>query len=345
MGALRSALQAVAEVASYDNPGLGLHRYLTEHDNSAVEKMLDAAAASSAGDAYQVAFGRWRSLHSPDEKRVAFTGELFTPMAIGLGNESPTEVGLSLQHTYGMPVIPGSALKGLCRRAAEGLATAGKDGAKQWEALFGSTSAASHITFWDAWYDPGSVDGRPLKRDVITVHHPHYYNHRGQDSSWPTDFDDPNPVPFLVVRPKARFLYVIGGPGQGWAASAGKLLRWGLENQGVGGKTNAGYGRFGAWHEIQPPPPPPREETWPNCRLQSFNHKGSITVQVIDGLGDLAIQPQQWQSIIKEWSISEREERKEPLSKGRLRANVRVRRDGTDVKLLGLDGFIIEAPP
>ena len=37
-----------------------------------------------------------------------------TRLLIGHGNPAPTEVGLTLGHTFGMPVLPGSGLKGLC---------------------------------------------------------------------------------------------------------------------------------------------------------------------------------------------------------------------------------------
>jgi CRISPR-associated protein Cmr6 len=39
-------------------------------------------------------------------------------MIIGLGQKGPVEAGLALEHTWGIPMIPGSALKGLTMAAA-----------------------------------------------------------------------------------------------------------------------------------------------------------------------------------------------------------------------------------
>jgi CRISPR-associated protein Cmr6 len=49
-------------------------------------------------------------------------------------------------------------------------------------------------------------------------------------------------VPFLVIKPGAQFLCVLDAPDRQWADFAQKMLLWGLENLGVGAKTNAGYG-------------------------------------------------------------------------------------------------------
>jgi CRISPR-associated protein Cmr6 len=141
------------------------------------------------------------------------------PIAIGLGNASPLEVGIRLHHTYGMPLLPASALKGLCRRVARLLRHDSKLSDEAIDALFGfsrdTQAAAGAVVFYDAWYDPSSVDGAPFHRDVITVHHPAYY---GDGKTPPTDFDDPTPVPFLVIKPGAQFLCVLDAPDPAWAA-------------------------------------------------------------------------------------------------------------------------------
>ncbi|GIV16456.1 MAG: hypothetical protein KatS3mg022_1891 [Armatimonadota bacterium] len=173
-----------------------------------------------------------------------FVATAVSPIAVGLGNESVLEVGLAIHHTYGVPIIPGSALKGLCRRGALRLRQEGKLSEDAFRVLFGYSeqsgeASAGYITFWDAWYDPDSVEGTPFHRDVVTVHHPDYY---GGGKAFPTDFDDPNPVPFLVVKPGARFLFALQAPDEQWGAFAQKLLEWCLQNLGVGAKTNAGYG-------------------------------------------------------------------------------------------------------
>jgi CRISPR-associated protein Cmr6 len=270
--ACRSQLDGLPlEQASH--AGLLLTRYLKEHKptnpdersklpETPEERVLERATKIASSDAYRNAFNRWRELIRR-RGATTVTAQLVSSLAVGLGNESPLEVGLTVHHTYGMPIIPGSAIKGMCHRGASrwlqtceemerkriqsGEITAEEFNRRvdemksQLKVIFGDTKSASKFVFWDAWYDPNSVYGKPFHRDVITVHHKKYYN---KGSDWPTDFDDPNPVPFLVVRPHSEFLFAISAPSVEWGEYVQKLLKWCLENMGIGGKTNAGYGYF-----------------------------------------------------------------------------------------------------
>lgn len=251
--ACRNALRDLKPPAE-THAGLLLQRYLTAHkpkqrDNTQdtpEEQLLEQARVIAASKVYRAAFQRWKEFaqRTPNGcARVHFTVQAVAPIAIGLGDASPLEVGIRLHHTYGMPLLPASALKGLCRRVARLLRHDSKLSDEAIDALFGysrdTQAAAGAVVFYDAWYDPDSVDGAPFHRDVITVHHPAYY---GDGKTPPTDFDDPTPVPFLVIKPGARFLCVLDAPDPAWARFAEQMLLWGLENLGVGAKTNAGYG-------------------------------------------------------------------------------------------------------
>jgi len=252
--ARRSVLENLKPTAE-THAGLLLQRYLTAHkpkerDNTTQtpeEQLLEQACAIAASKVYHAAFDRWLEQFvqkTPDGcARVHFTVQAVAPIAIGLGNASPLEVGIRLHHTYGMPLLPASALKGLCRRVARMLRHDSKLSDEAIDALFGFSrekqASAGAVVFYDAWYVPSSAGGAPFHRDVITVHHPAYY---GSGEVAPTDFDDPTPVPFLVVKPGARFLCTLDAPNRQWADFAQKMLLWGLENLGVGAKTNAGYG-------------------------------------------------------------------------------------------------------
>lgn len=251
--ARRKALEAL-DKQSCSHAGLLLQRYLTAHksrqrDNTETVpevQLLDRAQGVKASEVYRAAFNRWKEFaqQPPSGRaRVHFTVKAEAPIAIGLGNASPLEVGIRLHHTYGMPLLPASALKGMCRRVAYLLHRETKLPKEAVDALFGYSdekdAAAGAIVFCDAYYDPASADGSPFHRDVITVHHPKYYI-GGEEA--PTDFDDPTPVPFLVIKPGARFLCVLDAPHPDWANFAKEMLLWGLQNLGIGAKTNAGYG-------------------------------------------------------------------------------------------------------
>lgn len=252
--ARRNALGDVKPQAE-THAGLLLQRYLTAHkpkqrDNTQdtpEEMLLNQATGVKVSEVYHAAFDRWLERFVQKTPagcaRVHFTVQAAAPIAIGLGDASPLEVGIRLHHTYGMPLLPASALKGLCRRVARLLKHENKLSDDAIDALFGfsrdTQAATGAVVFYDAWYVPRCEDDTPFHRDVITVHHPAYYS---DGKIPPTDFDDPTPVPFLVVKPGARFLCTLDAPDHRWADFAQKMLLWGLENLGVGAKTNAGYG-------------------------------------------------------------------------------------------------------
>lgn len=234
--------------------GLALYKYLRQHEPEAAKELLESIAQKPIPEVYKTAFARWRASLS---EALFLEATTLTPLAIGLGNPSPLENGLAIHHTYGVPYLPGSALKGLVRRAADRFGLSPEEKA----VLLGQApdpkgqhpGSAAHLVYWDGWLDPAS--GKPFQKDVITVHHPAYYQ---GGSHWPTDFDDPNPVAFLSVQREVKFHLALSSPSEnaaGWLHTAAELLAWGLEHLGLGGKTNAGYGYF----QVKLPPRPKSE--------------------------------------------------------------------------------------
>lgn len=233
--------------------GLTLRRLLDSHENrdTAYRAHVDQTVRVGIPEPYEPALDRWRDVLAT---LGAATLEVTTraPLAVGLGNASPIEVGLTLHQTWGVPYLPGSALKGLARRAAR---HTGVPEADQ-RVIFGPdlspdqadpaaevVACAGYATFWDGWLIPPAKGSRVLKPDVITVHHPAYYRTHGAEP--PTDFDDPTPIPFVSVRPGVRFLVAVSCPESAEVADlALSLTLWGLRVLGIGGKTNAGYGRL-----------------------------------------------------------------------------------------------------
>ena len=212
-----------------------------EYQNVLIEK----ACKWKGEDLYRLAFQQYRARL---EQLRARTSEVRTldRVIVGLGADNPLETSITLNRLYGVPLIPGSALKGLARSYLRNQVRTHLDQAEgpSWEecdrVLFGDTSECGKVVFFDAWWVP---DGEPpLSKDVITVHHPGYYNPPGGKRLPPTDFDDPNPVSFVSAR--GRFLVAVKGPDEGWTGFALKLLLQALEDYGVGAKTSSGYGRL-----------------------------------------------------------------------------------------------------
>ncbi len=231
------------------NAGLWLDKYIedarrqqrgSEEQGTAQARLVEEVAGLRVPGAYVGFFERWRSAlaaHGAQTQRATVLGR----MIVGLGAESVLETAVTLQRTYGVPMIPGSALKGLaaaCARQVFGPEWAAD--APAYTTLFGSTDSAGYVTFFDALYIPGSAEGdRPLAPDVLTVHHQAYYNQGG--SAPPADWDSPVPVPFISAS--GAYLIALAGP-SAWVERALQLIAWGGMHCGVGAKTSSGYGRL-----------------------------------------------------------------------------------------------------
>lgn len=273
----RPIVQLKTERPRGEHPGLLLQRFLCEKatgkQGNPQEKreLLDAAIKASQNPdllaLYQHAFSRWRDVHKQIAHTVTVELQTAGRLIVGLGSENVLETGITLNHVFGLPVIPGSGLKGLashyCDQVWGGRAN-GQDGpvsrrfrnsrqlnrqevepqGDYHRLLFGSTDDSGCIIFHDAWFVPGS-DPQPLRLDVMTPHHLDWLD----GSVPPSDFDSPNPVPFLSVS--GRFLFALSwnGPRNDphaltWTKQALKLVTQALCFWGIGGKTSSGYGRF-----------------------------------------------------------------------------------------------------
>lgn len=136
---------------------------------TAVEK---AGAASQAAAHLRQ---RQRALAAATPAVMTYSARLASPLATGLGIEHPTENGFAFLWPYGVPFLPGSAIKGALRRAAEMLATGEASGLAddpapgqpRWTlpavwALFGFDSSAL--------YNSRAVDLCPPKSLAILEH-------------------------------------------------------------------------------------------------------------------------------------------------------------------------------
>lgn len=188
-------------------------------------------------------------------------GRLF----IGMSTASLFETGITLDSTYGVPVIAGQACKGLARRAGKALLPD-----PLFMAMFGTPDdqhGVGMVHFFDALWEPGSapprhatvlkwvypealrwqlgrdeliptIDGGqyPLVREIVNPHHPDFATgeHRA------TPFDAPKPVPLIATH--GRFLFAVRGVPL-WRRHAADLLKAALQTEGIGARTPE-YGRF-----------------------------------------------------------------------------------------------------
>lgn len=225
-------------------------------------RLIQEISALPIPDGYREALSRredlFKKLHEPGIAHSCVATTLGR-LIIGLGQKGPVEAGLALEHTWGVPVLPGSALKGLAAAAAHQLLAEpawhkdgkGRISPKQGvpgddlAAIAGTLEHIGGVVFHDAWWMPGDGETKlPIHLDVMTVHHQDYYSSQGQ--SPPTDMDNPNPVSFASVT--GKFLVVVekshSNVESGYLEAALCILRVGLARLGIGAKTNAGYGRM-----------------------------------------------------------------------------------------------------
>jgi len=231
-----------------DHPGLWLDKFLPEQlqkdeslakdEASLVMTHFKSATRVQEPTFYRTSFDRWQSVLQQLDARME-KGEVLGRMVVGLGADSVLENAISLHHTYGLPFIPGSALKGLASSYAHRRLEddAWHKGGEAHRVLFGDTTSAGYVTFFDALYIPKSAKQGFLWPDVITVHHRDYYQKEGVA---PADWDSPTIIPFISAT--GKYLIALAGP-EAWVGKAFEILGLALLEFGVGAKTSSGYGR------------------------------------------------------------------------------------------------------
>jgi CRISPR-associated protein Cmr6 len=194
-------------------------------------------------------------------------------LIVGLGASHPQETSMTLHHIFGIPYIPGSALKGVSRHYmiwkfvdeneeelksllgksnfAELLkelnkalekeknltVSVGNISFKDLIHIFGTQNRQGKIIFFDAY----PIEEIKLKIDIMNPHYPDYYT---KDKP-PTDWQNPIPIKFLTVEDtKFRFYLAAKDKDQNFLNHARKILNDALLNYGVGAKTSLGYGLF-----------------------------------------------------------------------------------------------------
>ena len=232
------------------HPGLTLDKGLREWDSDATKRgnrfgaLVAGVASIDAPEIYASFYNRWLDMICRCENFAVWAGQLDGRLYIGNSGANPIEVSISMHKTYGVPLIAGSAIKGVTRAFALRNDVSGE----VCDVIFGKepkrgdasedTSSAGHLIFHDAWWIPNDRS-KPYAQEVITVHHPNYYKEKGKVDA--TDLDSPNPN--VQVAARGSFLFLIEGQ-KTWANWAMTLLVEALKTEGIGAKTFSGYGYF-----------------------------------------------------------------------------------------------------
>lgn len=203
--------------------------------------------------------------------RAAITiGQLEGRLAINLADSLIQNAGICLDRIFGLPYIPGSAVKGVSRHAALAQLKAATDTeAPELLEIFCSVFGTSEGDFKSGdlkVYRPllekdadrkGAVSFLPaypvnearIVVDLTNVHYPDYYRTgRTEDLSQ----EKPRPNPFPAVECGAQFAFCLVLNGMDMRpeilAAARRWLESALTERGLGAKTASGYG----WFSLQP---------------------------------------------------------------------------------------------
>jgi CRISPR-associated protein Cmr6 len=222
-----------------------------------------------------------------------FTATTAWRMVVGLGGETVLETDLALHHLYGIPFIPGSALKGLTRAYVTGEVEGHKS--KKIEEdnpivqrIFGTQKEAGSVIFFDAMPVNDKIK---IDLDIMNAHYPKYYGEKQP----PANNQDPNPVTFLTVA-NTTFLFALAPRRPKDAKDTEDVtlaigwLQDALRDYGVGGKTSAGYGYFTVPQQQKATvallqPEAPRPYTRPN--IPTFVVGQAITGSVVAATDEL----------------------------------------------------------
>jgi len=195
-------------------------------------------------------------------------------LAINLADSLIPNAGICLDRLFGMPYIPGSAIKGVCRHTAlEELKAASTDRQasllQQFCAVFGTavndfTNSGDLCRFrqhmpQEARDQKGAISFQPaypvnearVVVDLTNVHFPDYYRSgRTEDLSK----ENPKLNPFPAVEVGAQFAFCLFLNGINVETRLlDHALRWletGLTERGLGAKTASGFGWFSLKPEV-----------------------------------------------------------------------------------------------
>jgi len=206
------------------------------------------------------------------------------PLIVGLGEASPYETSITLDHLTGLPIIPGSAVKGITRRAAIlNLAWKKRSSfAEKFKEKFGfelqcfdNSEYADLLPYGEEFAFIAEKIEKDLKSEKFTkvfgtqgqkgktifmdaypiewpsnlfrldVMNPHYQPYyESEGKNPPADWYNPVPVFYLTVNIGVRYRFVLASEDENLLNIAQKWLEFALTHIGVGAKGNQGYGIF-----------------------------------------------------------------------------------------------------
>jgi CRISPR-associated protein Cmr6 len=251
------------------NLSLLLDRYFGYEDNKEKQKSEKGDFFKSIQNPFdqkliEANCQRWQRRIKSYQDYQDFTASPEWRMIVGLGQTSILETSITLDRVTGIPIIPGSALKGLAASYAllcilektNRIDEVEKEYQKylkkeinelpenylEFIRIFGYEGKAGQVIFLDAV--PTKVP--KLEPDIMNNHYPDYYGDKNGKTA-PTPYQNPNSVYFLTLGKGSEFAFAVASrtldkDSRNLVDLACKWLKEGLSELGIGAKTAAGYG-------------------------------------------------------------------------------------------------------
>lgn len=205
---------------------------------AAVSASKNSGLKSLYAEFYAEWLARFKAMTEAGEAKL-LRARLKSRLVTGLSAAAAMQTGMVFHHTYGVPFLPGSSVKGACRAAAEPVD----------EAVYGTERkkgdnrpASDHhgggVIFLDALPCAPPV----LEIDVMTPHHTKYYEGKPEFTKAP-DVEDPVPVFFMATPKGTEFLFAFVSKDGDLLEQVEKDWRDACE-EGFGAKVSSGYGWF-----------------------------------------------------------------------------------------------------
>ncbi|MDT8380198.1 MAG: type III-B CRISPR module RAMP protein Cmr6 [Desulfotignum sp.] len=179
-----------------------------------------------------------------------------THLLTGIGESTPTEVGMVFHRNMGIPYMPASSLKGAIRYAyCINFAQANPEKVSKGmieesdvpglRELFGSSDAKKAFRGGFAFMDCCADQVPTLKKDIMNPHFGKYYQNSHERG--PEEIESPVPIKFLVVEKGLTYRFrgfFLNPEARKFEELLIQAIKTALTVLGIGAKTAVGYGRF-----------------------------------------------------------------------------------------------------
>lgn len=190
-------------------------------------------------------------------KIVELSSVTSTRFLTGIGETTPTEVGMVFDRNSGLPYIPASSVKGAVRYAyCVNFARKYPEKIRNGEfvdekdingliELFGSLDTKNSSRGGYAFMDVYSEKPPEIVIDIMNPHYGKYY--KGKSNDGPVEIEDPVPIKFLAAEKGTVFKFrgfFLSKEAESYWDQLNEAFFTALTELGIGAKTAVGYGRF-----------------------------------------------------------------------------------------------------